>query len=64
MSKEVLTISEAAKILGVSDETLRIWEKAGKITPSYTEGKHRRYQKIDIENLPEFISNRIKNCYK
>jgi excisionase family DNA binding protein len=44
MNKEVLTISEAAKILGVSDETLRLWEKAGKINPSYTEGKHRRYQ--------------------
>ena len=51
MRKEVLNISEAAKILGVSDETLRLWEKAGKIKPSYTEGKHRRYQRIDIEKL-------------
>jgi excisionase family DNA binding protein len=51
MAKEVLTISQAAEILGVSDETLRIWEKAGKIKPSYTEGKHRRYKKSDIEKL-------------
>jgi DNA (cytosine-5)-methyltransferase 1 len=30
--KEYLTISETAKILGVTKETLRNWEKAGKIT--------------------------------
>lgn len=51
MNKPILTISEAAEILGVSDETLRLWEKAGKIKPSYTEGKHRRYQKADVEKL-------------
>lgn len=51
MKKQVLTIKEAAEILGVSDETLRIWERAGKLTPSYTEGGHRRYQRPDIEKL-------------
>jgi excisionase family DNA binding protein len=51
MKKQVLTISEAAEILGVSDETLRIWERAGKLTPSYTEGGHRRYQRVDIEKI-------------
>lgn len=51
MSKPILTISEAAEILGVSDETLRLWERDGKVSPSYTEGGHRRYQRIDIEKL-------------
>ena len=67
MKKQVLTIKEAADILGVSDETLRIWERAGKITPSYTEGGHRRYQRPDIEKLAgtyiepdkEQLSNRV-----
>lgn len=51
MSKPVLTIKEAAEILGVSDETLRVWERDGKIKPAYTDGGHRRYQRIDIEKL-------------
>ena len=39
-----LTIQEAAKHLGVSPQTLRRWEKAGKIAPAMrTEGNQRRY---------------------
>lgn len=49
--KNALTIKQAAAIVGVSDETLRNWEKKGKITPFYTTGKHRRYHKADIEKL-------------
>jgi len=51
MINRKLTIGEASKLLSVSDETLRIWERGGKITPIYTEGGHRRYNKIDIEKL-------------
>jgi len=51
MINRKLTIGEASKLLSVSDETLRIWERDGKITPIYTEGGHRRYNKIDIEKL-------------
>jgi putative resolvase len=51
MDKAILNISEAAEVLGVSDETLRNWERDGKLKPSYTEGGHRRYQRIDIEKL-------------
>ncbi len=43
-----LSISEAAYILGVSTDTLRRWEKEGKITSSRTEGGHRRYDLTDI----------------
>lgn len=51
MNKPILTIGDAAEILGVSDETLRLWERDGKLSPSYTEGGHRRYQRVDIEKL-------------
>ncbi len=43
-----LIISEAAYLLGVSTDTLRRWEKEGKITSSRTEGGHRRYDLTDI----------------
>lgn len=51
MVNNIIAIKEASEILGVSDETLRLWEKGGKITPTYTSGGHRRYNKIDIEKL-------------
>lgn len=51
MANNIISIKEAAEFLGVSDETLRLWEKDGKITPTYTTGGHRRYNKIDIEKL-------------
>jgi len=43
-----LSISEAAYLLGVSTDTLRRWEKEGKITSTRTEGGHRRYDLTDI----------------
>ncbi|MDJ0690548.1 MAG: IS607 family transposase [Xenococcaceae cyanobacterium MO_188.B32] len=43
-----LSISEAAYLLGVSTDTLRRWEKEGKITSSRTEGGHRRYDLTSI----------------
>ena len=39
-----LTIHEAADLLGVSPQTLRRWERAGKITCAHrTKGNQRRY---------------------
>lgn len=44
--KKWYTISEAAKYLGVSSDTLRRWEKAKKISaPTRTAGGARRYSK-------------------
>ena len=48
---KLLTIEETAKLLGVSSQTLRNWEKAGKITPTKTEGGHRRYSEQNITEL-------------
>jgi excisionase family DNA binding protein len=46
----LLTIKQAADILGVSESTLRRWEKEGKLLPdSRTEGNQRRYRLESIK---------------
>lgn len=43
-----MTIREAANFLNVTIETMRTWDKTGKL-PSYrTEGGHRRYDKDEL----------------
>ena len=63
-----LSIQEAAKYLGVSPQTLRRWEKAGKITPAYrTKGDQRRYdlsqlrpmETLNRDNLPTIAYARV-----
>lgn len=50
---KLLTISEAAKALGVSAQTLRRWDREGKLTSERTKGGQRRY---DISALrPELF---------
>jgi hypothetical protein len=49
---EVLAIEDAALLLGVSIQTLRNWDKQGKLVPaSRTEGKHRRYLRSQITSV-------------
>ncbi len=49
---ELITIREAAKILGVHLETLRRWDKEGKLrSVRFGERGHRKYRKIDIEKI-------------
>ncbi len=45
---DLLQIGDAAKLRGVSIDTLRRWEKAGKIMAVRTEGGHRRYRVADL----------------
>lgn len=40
---KMYTMEEASKMLGVHPNTLRRWEKQGKITTSRTTGGHRRF---------------------
>ena len=50
--KKWYTISEAAKYLGVSADTLRRWEKAKKIpAPTRTAGQARRYTKELLDGI-------------
>ena len=51
--KNLVDISKASQILGVSKSTLRRWDKEGKLPSAKTEGGHRRY---DISRIkPETV---------
>ncbi|MBR8826288.1 MAG: IS607 family transposase [Gomphosphaeria aponina SAG 52.96 = DSM 107014] len=50
MSQKI-PISEASKILGVAQSTLRRWEDEGKITPTRTANGHRRYDLSELLNV-------------
>ena len=52
-------------MLGVSKETLRRWERKGKMTSERTQGKHRRYKKETIDRLlnKEIIRERMTVGY-
>src|SRR3989344_5310659 len=52
LKDETLSISEAAQYIGVHPETLRRWETAGLLTPTFrTSGNQRRYLISDLDNL-------------
>ena len=46
---DLLPIGEAAKLLGVSVETIRRWDTAGKLASVRTLGGQRRFSRADIE---------------
>ena len=48
---EALTPAQAANALGVSIDTLRRWEKAGKITVRRTPGGQRRFPTSEVDRL-------------
>lgn len=50
MAEKLITISEAAEILGISIDTLRRWDKNGKLSPVKTsEAGYRLYYRSQIE---------------
>ncbi len=51
MAAPPLTIGEAARILGVSVETLRRWDADGKIDAVRTPGGQRRFVRAAVERL-------------
>lgn len=55
-------ISTAASLLGVSQNTLRAWEDAGKIRSTRSPGGQRRYERAEIERVRrgEPISAEVK----
>jgi putative resolvase len=57
----LVPIKEASAILGVSVDTLRRWEKEGKITSQRTDGGHRRY---DVSSLVQTSAKILPTvCY-
>jgi putative resolvase len=47
---KILTISNAAKVLGVSVTTLHRWELEGKLISERTASGHRRYDLLQINS--------------
>ncbi len=66
MEENLLTITQAAEILGVSLDTLRRWDKSGKLVAiKKGGGTHRYYREKDLEifasDLMKFASEWIQN---
>ena len=66
MEEKLLTITQAAEILGVSLDTLRRWDKSGKLVAIKKDGgTHRYYHEKDLEifasDLFKFASEWIQN---
>jgi molybdopterin-binding protein len=51
MAQELLTLGEAAKAIGVSQDTLRRWDRAGKIRIRRDERNRRRVPQSEVERL-------------
>lgn len=51
-----VSIREAADLLGMSQETLRRWEAAGKINADRTSGGHRRYDMGELRHVLSQLS--------
>jgi len=46
-----MTIKEYASLFGVTTDTVRRWERIGKIQPRRTNGGHRRYTEDDVKAI-------------
>jgi len=51
MDKKLLTIGETAQLMGVSIDTLRRWDKNGKLRAIHKKSGHRYYNEADIKIL-------------
>ena len=51
MKKGLVTIQSAAEILGVSVETLRNWDKKGKLKATRDENGYRLYRISELEKF-------------
>jgi len=49
MDDFLISIKKASSVLGVHQETLRAWEREGKISCQKTKGNHRRYLNSEIQ---------------
>ncbi len=52
-ANSLLTISQAADVLGVSIDTLRRWDKAGKLHAVRPDGKNRFFYRSELESLKQ-----------
>jgi len=61
MEDILIGIREAAKMLGLSPETLRLWDFSGKVKAVRTQGNHRRYRLNDIKELQGSLTEEDKS---
>jgi len=54
-----MTIREYANIFGVTTDTVRKWERKGKITPRRTSGGHRRYTEDDVKAIEMDVKYKV-----
>ncbi len=55
----MLSIADAAAYLKVSDDTLRLWDKEGKLKSYRTPGGHRRYTKEQLDEFMKLNNNQV-----
>ncbi len=55
MDNELISISEAAELIGVSVDTLRRWDEKGQLRATRSEGGHRYYSVWQIKNYSKDI---------
>lgn len=63
--KEMVTVSKASEMLGISLNTLRDYGDSGKLKETRTAGGHRRYLLSDIQKLQgieEPVSTQVRAC--
>lgn len=64
MKKGMVTIKSAAEILGVSVETLRNWDKGGKLKASRDTNSYRLYKISKLERFAEKYGLRRRSSPK
>ena len=65
MNSDFIPIGQASKILGVSIQTLRNWEKTGKLLPDFVSaGKTRRYSRCRLLSIAGLTKSQIKEDQK
>lgn len=58
VSKEYITINESARLLGVTPQTLRAWERKGELVPYRNPiNKYRMYHISQIEEFLQTMAN-------
>ena len=57
------SISEFAKLIGVSRQTLIRWDKIGKLKPIFLESGHRRYTDEHLHKIKGIKENKINVLY-
>lgn len=60
-TEKLLTIKQVSELLNVSYETLRSWDKNGKLLAIKTSGNHRRWKQSDIDGFMSVIEDECTN---